>query len=163
MLPLRKLNVSLKTAFSFFFSLFCPALVVGWERFGMALMPQPHRYRLEFDLSLCLLGISLLPSILRFAKPNKLFLWLFLPLAIFLVIQTRHVQRIARNSNGPIVVTATVEYKVSAWFRVHLGDRRVFRTGSTQFWRNASAWATRDCPPYLVSWLFREWLVGTGG
>jgi len=111
--------------------------VVGWERFGMALMPQPHRYHPELDLSLCLLGISLLPSILRFAKPNKPFPWLLLPLAIFLVIQTRRVQRIARNGNGPIDVTATVEYKVSAWLRDHLGDRRVFLTGSTQFRLNA--------------------------
>lgn len=57
-------------------SLFCLALVVGWERFGMALMPPPQRYHREFDLSLCLLGISLLLSILRFAKPNKLSPWL---------------------------------------------------------------------------------------
>jgi hypothetical protein len=42
-----------------------------------------HRYHLELDLSLCLLGISGLPSILRFAKSNKLFPWLLLPLAIF--------------------------------------------------------------------------------
>jgi hypothetical protein len=85
---LRRLNVSLQTAFSFF-SIFCLALVVGWEGLGMALRPQPHRYHFELDLSLGLLGISLLPSILRFAKPNKLFPWLLLPLAIFLVIQTR--------------------------------------------------------------------------
>jgi hypothetical protein len=111
--------------------------VVGWERFGLALMPRPHRYHLELDLSLCLLGISGLPSILRFAKPNKLFPWLLLPVAIFLVIQTRHVRRIARDNNGPIDVTATVEYQVSAWLRDHPGDRRVFLTGSTQFWLNA--------------------------
>ena len=73
---LGKLNVSLQTAFSLFFSLFCLALVVSWERFGMPLMPPPHRYHPELDLSLCLLGISLLLSILRFAKPNKLFPWL---------------------------------------------------------------------------------------
>ena len=97
---LGKLNVSLETALSFFFSLFCPALVVGCERFGMALMPQPHRYHLELDLPLCLLGISLLPSISRFAKPNKLFPWLLLPFAIFLVIQTRRVQRITRKATG---------------------------------------------------------------
>jgi hypothetical protein len=35
--------------FSLFFSLFA-LLVVGWERFGMALMPQPHRYHPELDL-----------------------------------------------------------------------------------------------------------------
>jgi hypothetical protein len=56
---------------------------------------------------------------------------------LYYVIQTRHVQRIARNSNAPIDVTATVEYQVSAWLRDHLGDRRVFLTGSTQFWLNA--------------------------
>jgi hypothetical protein len=57
--------------------------VVGWEGFGMALMPQPHRYHFELDRCLGLLGISALPSILRFGKPNKLFPWLLLPLAIF--------------------------------------------------------------------------------
>jgi hypothetical protein len=60
-----------------------------------------------------------------------------LPRAIFLVIQTRHVRRIARNSNGPIDVTAAVEYKVSAWLGDHPGDRTVFLTGSTQVWLNA--------------------------
>ena len=44
-LPLRvgsyaDLNVSLLTAFLFFFYIFCLALVVGWERFGLALMPR---------------------------------------------------------------------------------------------------------------------------
>lgn len=37
---LRRLNVSLLTACLFFFSIFCLALVVGWERFGLALMPR---------------------------------------------------------------------------------------------------------------------------
>ena len=138
----RRTGAPLLTGFSCFFALFSSALVLGFEQLGVSLMPQPHRYHHEMDLSLCLAGVCVialafkfLPS--RYRTSTYRTGMVLVGVAFLLWLQAKTVRRDARTVMGPIDISKTVEYEAATWLRDHLGDKRVFMTGSTQFWLNA--------------------------
>ena len=135
---LKWTQASLLTGFSCFFALFSSALVLGFEQFGVSLMPQPHRYHHEMDLSLCLAGVCMLALAFKFLPSRYRTAMVLVGVAFLLGLQVKPVRRVARTVMGrPIDITKTIEYEAAIWLRDHLGDKRVFMTGSTQFWLNA--------------------------
>jgi hypothetical protein len=135
---LSRLRVSFAVRLWWFLLLFFAGLVLtnGW--LGIYLMPQPHRYHLEFDLAFCLAAVfSLLPLWRRLSGRYQAVLLVLL--TALAVRQTIHGRRIARRTIQPIDMSQTVEYQASRWLGAHMPDQRVFITGATQFWLNAFA------------------------
>jgi hypothetical protein len=135
-LALRRFRASLLCGFACFLALFTGALVVTANYSDVSLMPQPHRYHHEMDLSLSIAAVCLIAAVLRRIdrRITASVLIALLPLA---VMQARHMRRRARVKVGSLEITRTVEYQVATWLQKNLPARRVFATGSIQFWLNA--------------------------
>jgi hypothetical protein len=134
----RKTRASMLIGFGGFFCLFAGALLLAFDYFGISLMPQPNRYHHELDLGLCLLAIGSGAAIVKRLEGRYAAAIVVVLLAL-VAIQTKQVRRRARVTVGPAEITKTVEYRMATWLRDHIGDRRVFISGSTQFWLNAFA------------------------
>lgn len=110
---------------------------IGWiglsyEWAGIAVVPQPDRYMLEFDLGFCLavaMAAALLP--LRVAR------LLAIGLLLFSVAQLYRGNRYGRGLIKPVDVATTVEYRVADWCDRNLHGARVMVPGTIQFFWSA--------------------------
>ncbi len=106
------------------------ALSFSW--FHIAVVPQPDRYLLEFDLGLTLsvaMSLALLPR-----RATQI---LATALALFTIAQAYRGQRFARSLISPVDITTTLEYRVAHWCEQNLHGARVMVPGTVSFFFNA--------------------------
>jgi hypothetical protein len=100
---------------------------------GIAIVPQPYRFQLEFELGCALAGGFLWLKITRRWSPRlqtTLAGTFALALLAHNAIHTGHYIR-------PIDIGTTVEYQSARWFDANMNGARVFAPGSVSFWMNA--------------------------
>ena len=135
---LLRFRTSLFVRFMYFFLFLTSLLVLTEAWFGVYLVPQPHRYHLELDIAVCLAAGFFLENIWRrmSSSRQKVFLGL---IAVLLVSGTINSRRIARRTIQSIDISQTIEFKASRWLDQNYPGKRVFLSGSTQFWLNLFA------------------------
>ena len=112
------------------------ALTAEW--FRIYIMPQPDRYHLEMEFAAALLLAAFGAALVR-RVPRKLQLSVVAALVFFGVLQFRHYRYYARREIRAIDIHHTIEYEAGTWLGQNLPGRRVFATGSVQFWLTAFA------------------------
>lgn len=133
---LRRAHASLCLRFGFYFLLLTAALALPAEFLHFHLMPQADRYHIEMEIAVCLvLAFGLGPLVIRTA--GKYRTWLAVALLICAALQAWNYRRYARTQIRPIDIRHTVEYDASRWLQANMPNRRIFTSGSVQFWLNA--------------------------
>ena len=96
-------------------------------------VPQPHRYQIAADLSLCTAGVFLVvEATRRFPRRTKT---AFLVLVILLLaVQARHAVRYARAMTRSSDIAASDAYRIARWLDTNLHGQRVMVSGSYSFY-----------------------------
>ncbi|MEO5923243.1 MAG: hypothetical protein ABIR70_05380 [Bryobacteraceae bacterium] len=136
-LALKRMRAGLFFAFASLFSLFSLTFVLAWEKFKIALLPQPGRYHYEVDMAVCLLLASAGPFIFKRVRVRNFGVAIALTSLFLGAYQLRSIRRAARNDARGIDIRNTVEFQQAAWLQKNMPGQRSFITGSTQFWLNA--------------------------
>jgi hypothetical protein len=111
-------------------------VVVPWYCWRIAVVPQPFRYQLEFDLAICLLGVAVAERMARFLPP-RLRLVVGSALALASVPYTLDLRDVTFPLVKGIDIHRTIEWRTAHWADGHLSGARVFAPGSIAFWFNA--------------------------
>ncbi|MGB7719508.1 MAG: hypothetical protein WBL65_06395 [Bryobacteraceae bacterium] len=111
-------------------------MVIPWYWWHIAVMPQPSRYQLEFDLAICLLGAAVGERLSRFLPP-RLRLVLGSALAFACVPYTLDLREVTLPAVKAIDIHRTIEWRTAHWADGHLAGARVYAPGSIAFWFNA--------------------------
>jgi hypothetical protein len=98
-------------------------------------VPQPHRYQIAMDLSLCLLAVFGGAEILRRISPRALTLGA-LALALALGVQARHAIRYGRGLVRSTDITKSDMYREARWMDANLHGARAMVGGSYSFYFN---------------------------
>ncbi len=133
---LLRARASLCVRFSSYFLLATAALALPGEWLKINVMPQADRYHIEMEIALCLvLAFVAGPWLMRLAGKHRT--WLTAAFVVGGVVQVFTYRHYAQTIVRPLDITTTVEYQASRWLQANLPGRRVFATGSIQFWLNA--------------------------
>jgi len=111
-------------------------MVIGWYWLRIAVVPQPSRYQLEFDLALCMLGVAVGERLARFLPP-RLRLVVGCALALACVPFTLDLREVTLPLVKAIDIRRTIEWRTAHWIDGHLSGARVYAPGSIAFWFNA--------------------------
>jgi hypothetical protein len=111
-------------------------VVIGWYWLRIAVVPQPSRYQLEFDLAICLLGAAVGERLARFLPP-RLRLVVGSALALACVPFTLDLREVTLPLVKAIDIRSTIEWRTANWIDGHMRGARVYAPGSIAFWFNA--------------------------
>jgi len=100
---------------------------------GTALVPQPYRFQLEFEMGCALAGGFLWMKAAGRLPPRIHAVLAAALVAALTAINTVHAGRYIQ----PIDIRGTEEYQSSIWFDRNMAGGRVFAPGSVSFWMNA--------------------------
>jgi len=131
-LVMKRLNVPSYLQLLALFTALMGTISLSYSWATIALVPQPERYLLEFDLGLTLtvaMAASLLP--LRITKP------LAAALFLFSAEQLYRGHRYGRGLIKALDITTTVEYQIANWCDHNLRGARVMVPGTVSFFFNA--------------------------
>ncbi len=132
---LRRLRVSAPLEFCALFAYAPTAVVLLWYSFGIAIVPQPHRYQLEMDMALlpavvfgCAALLDRMPKRVR-------------AVAVTAAIAGTALQAIGSVGYGWGLIQSVdpaklAEYRIAKWLDQHRPGERAFLSGSTSFWYN---------------------------
>ena len=98
-------------------------------------LPQPHRYQIAMDMSLCLLAVFGGAEIVRRISPRAL-TTAAVVIALALTVQARHAIRYGRGQVRSTDVTKSAMYKLTRWMDANLRGARVMVGGSYSFYFN---------------------------
>lgn len=108
------------------------ALGVFWRIY---VVPQPHRYQIAMDLSLCMLVFFGAAELLvRARRRTSLVCGTIVLLA--LGIQSRHAIRYARHLIQSIDITQTSPYRIAQWANANMNGARVMISGTDSYYFN---------------------------
>jgi hypothetical protein len=127
---------SLLLRFGAYFFILTGGIALTAEWFHVYVMPQPDRYHLEMEFAAALI-LGLTGAALARRMPRKLQFCVVAALLFLGVLQFRHYRFYSRKEIRAIDIHHTVEYQAGTWLQGNLPGRRVFATGSVQFWLNA--------------------------
>jgi hypothetical protein len=133
---MHRFKVSAPLQFSLLFALLMGAIPLAAEWFKIALVPQPERYHLEFDLALCLAAVLAFRAFDR-RIPGRFKAPLAGALMVLSIFPARLDRRFARRVVKPVTISETVEYQTAKWFDGHVQAGRVLAPGTISFWMNA--------------------------
>ena len=131
--------------------------IVALSVWRVYVVPQPHRYQIAMDLSLCMLVVFGAAELLvRIDRRTRIGIVAVVFLA--LAIQSRHAIRYARHLIRSTDITQTSYYRIAQWADAHMGGTRVMISGNDSFYFNDFT----DTPqlhggadPSLPNFLFR--------
>lgn len=112
------------------------AIVVIWSGWGIAILPQPHRYHLELDMTLLVavvFGVAALAD--RLPKRASIAVAAAVIAALTVLTLTRtlpYSRSLVRSAD----VTLLSEYKIAEWMDRNLPGERAFISGSASFLYN---------------------------
>ncbi len=98
-------------------------------------VPQPHRYQIAMDLSLCLLAVFGVAELLERYAPRSI-ACVALALAIFVTIQARYAIRYAHGLIHGADPKQTAMYRVTRWLDENMHGERAMVSGSYSFYAN---------------------------
>ncbi len=133
---MRRLKISAPLQFSLLFTLLLGAIPVAAEWFHIALVPQPERYHLEFDLALCLAAVLAFRAF-DYKIPRRIKAPVAVALMVLSFFPVRLDRRFARRMVKPVTISETIEYQTAQWFDAHVQQGRVLAPGTISFWLNA--------------------------
>jgi hypothetical protein len=133
---MQRLKISAALQFSLLFALLIGAIPVAAEWFKTALVPQPERYHLEFDLALCLAAVLVFRAF-DHKIPGRFKAPLAAALMVMTVFPARLDRRFARRIVKPVTISETIEYQTAQWFARHVQGGRVLAPGTICIWLNA--------------------------
>ncbi|HWZ29682.1 MAG TPA: hypothetical protein VNX18_00005 [Bryobacteraceae bacterium] len=134
-LAIRYVTKSLPIRFSAIFTFLVAAIVLPAYWWKVYIVPQPERYQLEMELGLAMLVVfAIKPAFDR--APRRVRTAIAVIAILLAIIPAKSDRRFARYLLTPINIHQTIEYKTAVWFDRNLDGRRVFASGSTQFWMN---------------------------
>ncbi len=130
---LRRYLVTPPVAFFSYFAWIAGSVPVAWAYLHRRMMPQPVRYKLEFELALALVVAFGGSAILRLfpVAVRRAAILLLIALAAEQVASYR---KLEKSYLFPQDVTKTVEYRASTWAAANLPGMRVFFPGSMAQW-----------------------------
>lgn len=135
---LRRSSAGVGLRFAVVFTVAIGAVPLTAEWTGRYILPQPERYHLEMEMGLAVALALGLGALLRSAPRAVLAVAAVLLIAAA-VRQTVFYRHYARGMILPFEIEKTVEHQAATWLQSNLPGRRVFATGSVQFWLNAFA------------------------
>ncbi len=110
------------------------------EWFGASLVPQPSRYQLEMEMTLCLAAVALADwAWKRHPLGRRTVIVAASTVVLATLVQTRILAHYAAREITRVDVTTTTEYKTARWFQQNAPGQRVMLTGASSFWLNAFA------------------------
>jgi hypothetical protein len=131
--------------------------IVALSAWRVYVVPQPHRYQIAMDLSLCMLvAFGAAELLVRVDRRTRM----GIVAAVFLAlsIQSRHAIRYARHLIGSTDITQTSYYRIAQWADANMGGARVMISGNDSYYFNDFT----DTPqlhggadPMLPNFLFR--------
>jgi hypothetical protein len=133
---LLRWRASLLLRFGAYFFILTGGIALTAEWLHVYVMPQPDRYHLEMEFAAALV-LGIFGAALVRRMPRRLQICIVATLLFLGVLQFRHYRFFARNEIRAIDIHQTIEYQAGTWLQHHLPGRRVFATGSVQFWLNA--------------------------
>ena len=134
--PRRSSDLALR--FALLFAACFAGIPVLFYAAGVSFLPQPNRYQLEMDLSVCLLAAVVVDRVVR-RLPRRSPIAIAALLAIgFAWIATKNYQ-FARRLIHPVGVTQTIAFREARWIGDHLSGQRAFIAGQNQYWFNLFA------------------------
>ena len=132
----RKVPFTLRFSILFLAPLAIVTLAAEWG--DLYMMPQPERYHIEMEMPFAMLAaFTLVPLLRRLTRAKQL-----MAAGMFVIAGLVQLQGYWQYAKDMIRSTDTeqmVEYEVARWLDENLPGRRVFATGSTQFWLNVFA------------------------
>jgi len=118
-----------------FFTLLTGAVSMGYEWWGWRLLPQAHRFQVEFEMAFAAtLAYVLIASIRKL--PRRIQIIAAALLVAFGARQLLHYARYAQRLTPPIEITSTIEYQMAKAFEANFRDQRVFAPGNVSLWMN---------------------------
>ena len=111
-------------------------VMLPWFWWHIAVVPQPWRYQLEFDLAICLLGAAVGERLSRFLPP-RLRLVVGSALVLACVPFTLHLRDVTLPVVKAIDIHRTIEWRTAHWVDGNLSGVRVYAPGTIAFWFNA--------------------------
>ncbi|HWE52635.1 MAG TPA: hypothetical protein VG273_22780 [Bryobacteraceae bacterium] len=113
--------------FAWLFGLAMSAFPIAFYWKEITLVPQPHRYQLEFEMGLCILAGTLSWRLLRSGRVLQMIS--LAGLAFLVVHQVRAYLNFSHTLIKPLEITKTVEYQVTQWIDRNLPGQRVMVSG----------------------------------
>jgi hypothetical protein len=101
----------------------------------MYVVPQPHRYQIAMDMSLCLLAVFGGAAMLRRVSPRAL-PWAAAVLSLALAIQTVHSVRYSHSQIRELNITNTTVYRMARWMDSNMHGARVMVGGEYSLYFN---------------------------
>jgi hypothetical protein len=99
---------------------------------GAAILPQPYRFQLEFEMGCSIAGGFLWLKTAGRLRPR---VQVALGGALVLALAAHNAGHAGRYIQ-PIDIRTTVEYQAAQWFDRNMAGRRIFAPGSVSFWMN---------------------------
>lgn len=123
--------------FSLFLALLPAVVFCAWTNWGFALLPQPFRWHLEFELG------ATAAVVFAAWRASAKRAWLRNAIAgaliLFCSVQVFVYRDYAGVKIQPISVQGRLEYRAAKWLDKNLHGQRVFVPGSVSLWLNAFA------------------------
>jgi hypothetical protein len=132
---LPRAKVSAAVQFFVLYAYAFTALVGLWYAWGIALLPQPHRYQLEMDFALCL-ALAFLAGALVERWPRRVRVAVAGVVLAVLGVQTVSSAAYARRLIRGVEAEKTAEYRVAKWMDEHYHGQRAFIGDSASFLYN---------------------------
>lgn len=121
--------------FSVLFAWLTTGVVVLGVVAQVYVVPQPHRYQIAMDMSLCLAAVFGGAELVR-RFPARVRTGTVVVLAVLLAVQTRHAIRYARGLIRGVDITSTEPYRLARWMEANMHGARVMVSGSYSFYFN---------------------------
>ncbi len=132
----RRWRINAALQFFLLLTLLLGSINLADEWFGIALVPQPHRYQLEMEMAICLAAVFLVkPLFDRFSLQLRV---LAACAAVVVCIPlVRWDRQYAKLYIQPVDITSTIEYQTAKWLDSRFANARVIVPGTISYWLNA--------------------------
>jgi len=128
----RRLKMPAHLTFFLLLSIFFAGIPRLALDFGMNVVPQPHRYQVEFELAFCPLLLFAAELVLKRAPGWTRGIALIGLLALC-ARQAGHYVRYADRLIVPVDIAATTEYKIANWISQNLAGQRVMMSSTQSY------------------------------
>ncbi len=132
-LILTKVRASQTLQFAAYFTVITGVIVMSWEYWAKAVVPQPHRYYTEMELGIAvLLPFAFEPLLMRSSHTIRIAIACACILAA--IPFAKGDRRFARSILHSIDITQRIEYKTARWLEQNMPNARVLLPGSIMYW-----------------------------
>jgi hypothetical protein len=133
---LQRLGAGILLQFAVFFLILPGSLPLVDAWFGVAVIPEAHRYHYETEIGVCLvLAAILIPLVERVPKPAIAAICAVA--AVLVTWQSVAFWKYSRDLIRPADVLNSMEHETAMWLDANAGGSRVYARGTVSWWLNA--------------------------